>query len=165
MSAVINFWSKLLNKVEPGITLELDEIVYSKKHGHDICVMHLVGKNIFPKMTAEEILSNKQAMAGLSNEDLIKITRLDMEIKYKRNNFRVVEIDRNGMVLVENQFKERIRYSEKLIVSDPKLQDQLNGRDGVGIGYRVGLKEGAKTTKYKQDFLKRFLSLFKNSKA
>lgn len=162
MSAVVNFWSKLLNKIEPGVTLELDEIVYSKKHGHDICVMHLVGKNIFPKMPAEEILSNKQAMAGLSNEDLIKITRLDMEIKYKKNNLRVVEIDRNGMVLTENQFKERKRYSEKLIASDPSLQDQLNGRDGIRIGYRVGFKDGAKTTKYKQDFLKKLLSLFKN---
>lgn len=57
---------------------------YSKKYCHDICVMRLVGKNIFPLMTAEEILSSKSAMAGLSDEDLVKITRLDMEIKYKK---------------------------------------------------------------------------------
>jgi len=52
---------KIINKVESDITIELEEIVFSKKHGHEICIMHFVGKNIFPKMTTEEI-SSWQAM-------------------------------------------------------------------------------------------------------
>lgn len=162
MGAVINMWNRFLTKIEPVVTFELDEIIYSKKHGHEVCIMHIVGKNIFPIMTAEEILSNEQAMVGLSHDDLIKITRLDMEIKYKRNILRVVEADRNGTVLVENQFRERIRYSEKLIVTSPEIQDKLNSRDAIGIGYRTGLREGLKIIKDKSTFLGKILSHFKS---
>jgi len=161
MAARKNFWNRIFQNVEHTVTFELDDIIYSKKHGHEVCVMRLVGKNVFPIMTPKEILSSKDAMAGLSNEDLVKITRLDMEINYKKNALRLIETDRNGTTLFEDQYRKKIRYSDKLIVSSPEIQDRLNGRDGIRIGYKTGFKEGVKVNKDKQAFFKKLLRLLR----
>ncbi len=78
MSVLLNFLTKITNKIETDSTIELDEIIFSRRHGHNICVMHVKGKNIFPKMTAEQILSNPTAMLGLGKKDLIRIAQLDV---------------------------------------------------------------------------------------
>lgn len=156
MGKVVKILEKILDKMEPDSTIELEEIVYSKKHGHEICIMRLIGKNIFPKMTADEILSNPKARAGLSKEDLIKISQLDIQIKFKKNRLHIVEFDRNGTVVLEDEFLEKKRYSEKVISQDPMLLNKLNGSDSYRIGYRVGIKDGLSTLKQKQNVLGRF---------
>lgn len=164
MGVAINFIAKLLNTNDSVITLELDDIVFSKKHGHEICVMRIVGKNIFPKMTTEEILSNKQAMAGLSKEDLIRITKLHMEIKYNKDKLQLIEINRNGSVLLENRYKERVRYSENRIISDAKLQDKLMGSAALSLGYRFGLKHHINVLRQRSGFINKIVSFFKIEK-
>lgn len=160
MKNVVTIWSKLLDKLEPEVSLELDEIIYDKKYGHEICVMRLIGKNIFPKMTAEEILDNPKSRSGLSKEDIIIITRLDMEIKLKKDKLRMIEHKRNGTVVLENQYGNRKTYLENSISSNSKLLENLNGKHAYSIGYRVGFKEGFKTTHQKKNILgkvKKFL--------
>lgn len=149
MKTVTTMWSKFLDKIEPDVTLELEEIKFSKKYGHDVCVMHLVGKNTFPVMTTEEILSNPKARAGLSKDDLILITRLDMEIKLKKQSLKIIEHDRNGTVVLLNDAGERKRYSDRIISSDPNLLNALDGKDAHSIGYRVGFQDGFETMKQK----------------
>lgn len=144
MVKIEKFWNKFFDAIESEATLELEEIIYSKKHGHEICVMHLVGKNIFPKMTTEEILSNSKARAGLNKDDLITITRLDMEIQLKKNKLHLAEYDRNGTIVIENTQRERQRYSEIEIAANTEILNKLNGTEGYKIGYNIGLKE-AKT--------------------
>ncbi len=160
MGKVVKLLEKILDKVESDVTIELEEISFCKKYGHEICIMRLVGKNIFPKMSAEEILSNPKARAGLSKEDLITISQLDMQIKFKKNRLHVVEFERNGTVVLENEFLEKKRYSEKVISKDPVLLNQLNGNDSYRIGYRIGFKEGLSTAKQKQNALERFFGRF-----
>ena len=63
-SNVISYFGALVKKLEPEYTLRLEDIIYSKSHGHEICVMQLVGKSAFPKYTTEELLSNPRAMIG-----------------------------------------------------------------------------------------------------
>lgn len=164
MKNITNIWSKLLDKIESDVTLELDEIMFSKKHGHDVCIMHLIGKNTFPIMTTDEILSNPKARAGLSNDDLILITRLDMEIKRKKNNLRVVERDRNGTVVLSDETGERKRYSERLISLDPNLLDKLGGKDAHGIGYRVGFQDGFEAIKQKINLGRTIRNFFRFTK-
>jgi hypothetical protein len=165
MNRVVQFWSKFIDKIESDITLELEEIIFSKKHGHEICVMHLVGKNAFPKMTAEEILANPKARMGLNKDDLIEITQLAMKIKQRKNAWRVVEIDRNGLVLLENNVGAKKKCSIHEISSNQPLQDNLVGSHVYGIGYRVGFKDGFKdginVRQQKQHWLSKFLMLFK----
>ena len=164
MKNITNILTKLLDKIESDVTLELDEIKFSKKHGHDICVMHLIGKNTFPIMTADEILSNPKARAGLSNDDLILITRLDMEIKLKKNNLRVVERDRNGTVVLSNEAGERKRYAERLVSINTELLDKLNGKDAHGIGYRIGFQDGFAVIKQKINLGNTIRNFFKFTK-
>lgn len=166
MKNVVKLWSKLLDKLEPEVSLELDEIIYDKKYGHEICVMRLIGKNIFPKMTAEEILDNPKARAGLSKEDIIIITRLDMEIKLNKAKLRMVEHNRNGTVVIENKYGNRKTYLENNISSNGTLLENLNGKHAYSIGYRVGFKEGYKTIHQKKTILgkvKKFFKILKNS--
>ncbi|MCD6040345.1 MAG: uncharacterized protein K0S27_1745 [Gammaproteobacteria bacterium] len=145
MRDVNKLCSTLLDK------FKLDKIIFSKKHGHKICVIKLVGKNISPKMTAEEILSNPKTKAGLNKEDLITITRLDMEIKLRKEKFQLVEYDRNGTVILQNERGERKTYSEQTLSTSPDLLNLMNGKDGHTIGYRVGFKNGFHTVHQKRD--------------
>lgn len=165
MGAVASFISRLLNTSDSVITLELDDVIFSKKHGHEICIMRIVGKNIFPKMTTEEILENKQAMLGLSKDDLIAITKLHMEIKHNKDKLKLVEINRNGTVLFENKYKERIKYSESRIISDGKLQDKLEGSAALSLGYRFGLRQHIRILRQKGNLVSKIVSLFKVDKS
>lgn len=164
MQKVVKFWSRLLDKIETDVTLELDELEFSEKHGHEICVMHLIGKNIFPKMTAEEILSNPKARAGLSKDDLITITRLDMEIRLKKGRMRLVEMDRNGTLTLKNDLGEVKRYSEKYISMNNDLLKCLGGQDGYMVGYRVGFKDGRNIATQKERAFAKIRSFFNLSK-
>lgn len=157
-SNVLSYLGGLINKLEPEYTLRLDDIIYSKAHGHEICVMHLVGKNAFPKYTTEELLSDPNAMKGLSPEDAVIIARLDYIIKERRNKFEVLEVDRNGTVLLRDASGKTERYSEKKISSDRELIKRMGSEDAHNLGYRVGFKEGANLKKYKNSS---FLNIFR----
>lgn len=161
MGAVIKLWDKIISNLESKITYELDDIIYSKKHGQDVCVMRIIGKNIFPIMTSEEILSSKSAIAGLSIEDIIKITRLDMQIRYNKNKLRMIETNRDGTILFEDSLKNRVRYSEELLISTPEIQDKLNGKDAIHIGYKAGFKHGVKASRAKNNLVTNLLHLCK----
>lgn len=160
MKRIANIWSKVLDKIDPEVTIELDEVIHSKKHGHEVCIMRLVGKNIFPIMSPEEILSNKKAMMGLSREDLITITRLDMKIKTEKDKLRLIEIDRNGTLVLEDSYVQK-RYSELLVASDVSILNRLIGKDAYRIGYRVGLKEGITLNQKKKITKKNIFSLLR----
>lgn len=161
MGAVVSLFSNLLNRMEPDFTIELDDVIYSKKHGHEICVLHVIGKNIFPKMTTDEILSNPKAMAGLSKEDIIRITRLDIQIKDRINNIKVIEMDRNGTVILQDKFEQKT-YSVRELSTNPLIMDQLKGRDAFRIGYKLGFKECMLSLQQKKALIKnKLLSIFR----
>lgn len=147
---VIKLWSALVDKLEPEVTLELESIEYNPFYGHEICVLRLVGKNSFPKLTTHEILSNPKLMTGLSRDDLVKITKLDIEINEKKKKHKIVEIDRNGSVVLQNSHGETTRYSEKIISSNPAIIGSLNPNDAHRIGYKVGFKDGLSTSDEKK---------------
>lgn len=165
---IINFFSHLINRIEPEFTFRLVDIVYSPKHGHEICVMQLSGKNIFPKFTTEEILSNPSALLGLSSKDAVKITQLDYLIKERKKKCQVLEVDKNGTVLLMNSFGKTTRYSEKYISSNRELLNTMKSDDAHDLGYRVGFRDGFEIKKLKQkatnlfrDKLKRFIPYVK----
>lgn len=165
---IINFFSHLTNRIEPEFTFRLVDVIYSPKHGHEICVMQLSGKNIFPKFTAEEILSNPSALVGLSSKDAVKITQLDYLIKERKKKCQVLEVDKNGTILLKNSFGKISRYSEKYISSNRELLNTMKSDDAHDLGYRVGFRDGFEIKKFKQqtrnlfrDKLKRFIPYIK----
>lgn len=145
---VINFLSHFVNHIEPQYTLRLQSIEFSPKHGHEICVMQLVGKNSFPKYTAEEIISDPKVMVGLSPQDAVYITQLDHIIKERKKKCRVLEIDCNGSIVLQDEKGRIKRYSERSISSNRELLNSMSGRDAHDLGYRVGFKDGLAVTRY-----------------
>ena len=101
---IINFFSYWINKVEPEYTFRLVEIIYSEKHGHEICVMQIVGKNIFPKFTPEELLSNRSALIGLNPTDLLTISELSHRIKDRKRNSQILEVDKKWNYIASRLF-------------------------------------------------------------
>ncbi len=164
MGATVSIFDRFFGYKEDGATLALDEICYSKKHGHEICVIRMVGKNIFPRMATDEILTNKHIVDSLSREDLVKITKLHMEIKQRRDSLNLIEVDRNETILFENQYKEKIRYSSKHILSDPKIQNKLQGKVAFSIGYRLGFKEGSSLAKRKNSIVSKIVEFIRIKK-
>ena len=149
-SNVISYFGGLVNKLEPEYTLRLEDIIYSKSHGHEICVMQLVGKSAFPKYTTEELLSNPSAMIGLSPQDAVTITRLDYTIKERKRKYQVLEVDRNGTILLRDSSGKECRFSEKHISSTRKMIKDMRSEDAHDLGYRVGFREGVNAKKYKK---------------
>lgn len=147
---VIAYLGNMVRKLEPEFTLRLVDIVYSKSHGHEICVMHLTGKNAFPKCTTEELLADPKAMIGLSPMDAITITRLDYAIRERKRKLQVLEVDRNGTILLRDSSGRECRYSEKLISSQRDMIKDFNSEDAHDLGYRVGFREGFSAKKYKK---------------
>lgn len=147
-SNVISFFGSLVSKFEPQYTLRLEDIIYSKSHGHEICVMQLVGKSAFPKYTTEELLSDPNAMIGLSPQDAVTITRLDYLIKERKRKLKVLEIDRNGTILLRDSSGKEVRYSEKHISSSREIIKDMISEDAHDLGYRVGFKDGFGAKKF-----------------
>ncbi|MGQ3891822.1 hypothetical protein [Legionella sp. CNM-4043-24] len=146
---VIAFMGSLVRKLEPEFTLRLVDVIYSKAHGHELCVMQVVGKNAFPTCTAEELLADPKAMLGLSPQDAVTITRLDCAIKERKNRLRVLDVDRNGTILLRDESGNECRYSEKLLSSERELLKSLDGEDAHDLGYRVGFREGFQINRHK----------------
>lgn len=149
-SNIVSFFSNLINKIEPEYTWRLVDIIYSKKHGHEICVMHLAGKSAFPKFTAEELLSDPHAMKGMSALDAVSITKLDYVIKDRKKKSIIIEIDRNGTILLGDSLGRERRYAEKFVSSNREMINSLHSQDAHDLGYRVGFREGINIKKVKK---------------
>lgn len=145
---VISYLGYLAKRIEPAYTIRLEDIIYSKSHGHEICIMQLVGKSAFPKYTPEELLSDPRAMDGLSPQDAVQITRLDHLIKERKKKLQVLEIDRNGTILLMDSSGKEQRYSEKNISRSREMIKEMHSEDAHDLGYRVGLREGLGIKKY-----------------
>lgn len=150
---IINFFSYWINKVEPEYTFRLVEIIFSEKHGHELCVMQIVGKNIFPKFTPEELLSNRSALVGLSPDDLLIISKLSYLIKDRKRHSQILEVDTNGIIMLRDPSGRVIRYVEKYISSNRELLDTFKGSDGYDIGYRVGGRESLEDKRFKKQIV------------
>lgn len=148
-SAVVSFLGGLIKKVEPTYTIKLIDIVYSKAHGHEICILQLVGKNTFPKYTTSELLADPEAMIGMSPLDAATIAILDCRIKERKGKQKVLEIDRNGTVLLRDSAGVERRYSERLVSADREMIRSLESEDAHDLGYRVGFNDGLDIKKYK----------------
>ena len=156
---IIQLLSYMVDKLEPDYTLKLQSIEFSSKHGHEICVMQLAGKNAFPKYTANEILSNPKAMVGLSPQDAVTITKLDYLIKERKRRLHVLEIDTNGTIVLMDTSGKVKRYSEKEISSERILLGSMNSEDAHDLGYRVGFREGFSIIKKQEKIL---ITIIKN---
>ena len=98
----------------------------------------------------EELLSDPSAMIGLSPQDAVTITRLDYTIKERKRKYQVLEIDRNGTILLRDSSGKECRFSEKNISSTREMIKDMRSEDAHDLGYRVGFREGVNAKKYKK---------------
>lgn len=143
MSKVVSILQRIIERAEPDITLKLEKVIYSPRHKHEICVLQLIGKNAWPRMTPQEILEDPQTIRGLSQEDVVKITRLDEKIKMRVKELKVLEIDVNGTIILEDKRGNVRRFSEKKLSENRKMLAKLSSLDAHDLGYRVGFREGS----------------------
>ncbi|MCB1454677.1 MAG: hypothetical protein KDJ43_13625, partial [Rhizobiaceae bacterium] len=129
--------------LEPEYTLRLVGVEYSAKHGHEICIMQLSGKNAFPKYTPRELLSNPRSMSGLSPQDAVAIAKMDEVIRQRKERHKVLEFDKNGTIVLKMPSGSEQRFSEKYLSTNRRdlLQDMLS-EDAHDLGYRVGFRDG-----------------------
>ena len=144
----LDYLNYLVQRVERDYTMRLKDIVYSKAHGHEICIMQQLGRSSLLEYTVEELLSNLDTMIGLSPEDTVTITRLDHLIKERKKKLLVLEVDRNGSILLIDFYGNEQRYSEKHISSSRELIKEMKSEDAHDLGYRVGFREGLFAKKY-----------------
>lgn len=164
---VVSYLGGLIKGVEPQYSIKLIDIIYSKSHGHEICVLQLVGKNSFPKYTAAALIADPESMVGMSPQDAVAIATLDCRIKERKEKHKILEIDRNGTILLRDSCGREQRYSEQLLSSDRVMIRHLNSEDAHDLGYRVGFRDGFDCKKYKNKnsiFKDKILNLISFSK-
>lgn len=127
---------------------KLIDIIYSDKHNHKICLIQSTGKNIFLKLSAQDIINNPDLLLSLSPRDIVSIARLDDEIEYmtKAHPITIKEIVR-GEEKSEPKFiiskigKENlIRLSLNEIISQ-ELTFSFKKEDIYRIGYLKGVSD------------------------
>ncbi|MCF6768377.1 hypothetical protein L3V86_08375 [Thiotrichales bacterium 19S11-10] len=137
-----------LNKASsPKPTLRLDSIFHSEAHGYPICTIQVIGHNIFTKITAREILTDKELFRHLSYKDYEKIIRLDEQIKIYIDK-KIISLNSyqssfgskydhviNVLKYGEEQ-QRRLFLSE--IENNKDLQDCFMGSDAFKLGYLSG---------------------------
>ena len=101
-------------------------------------------------------------MIGLSAVDAVAIAKLDQKIKERRRKCRVLEVDRNGTVLLSDNHGKIRRYSEKLISSRRDMIAILTSHDAHDLGYRVGYRDGVADSAYKQKLSHKLKARFSN---
>ena len=154
---IVSFLGGLIKGVEPQYSINLIDIIYSKSHGHEICVLQLVGKNSFPKYSAAELIASPESMVGMSPKDAVAIATLDCRIKERVGKHKVLEIDRNGTILLRDSSGKEKRYSECMLSSNREMIKHLDSEDAHDLGYRVGFRDGIDCKK-----IKRKCSVFKD---
>ncbi|WP_419421552.1 hypothetical protein ACNVED_16325 (plasmid) [Legionella sp. D16C41] len=139
---VTDFFHYLLKSESDKDSLRLIDIIYSKSHKSEVCIVQLIGKNVFPTYTAKAILSDKRLFNSFSREDLLLIKELDTKINEREKRRTVLEVDMCGTILLKDSKGNIKRYAEKLISTDQELLESLDSVDAFSIGYRVGYKDG-----------------------
>lgn len=149
MENVKDFIQYLLKSNDDSDSLKLIDFFYSSSHSEEVCRVQLIGKNIFPIYTTDEILKSKKLFDAFSKEDLLKIKEIDLRIKERTTRNTVLEIDLNGTILLKDGRGRIKRYAERLISSDKEMIASLNSHDAHSLGYRVGYKDGLNATNEK----------------
>lgn len=127
---------------QPKVTLKFCRVIYCPHKKQELCAMQLIGKNSFPHYSPYKILSTKHLLRAISAEDAVIITRLDEKIRRRHRQCRVLETDRNGTILIEDEFGKVQRLAEVLAAKDPELLAKLDGLHAYNLGYRMGQKNG-----------------------
>lgn len=61
--------------------LKLSHITYSKRLGYEICIVQVIGKNIFSEFEAQYLITQPRILNGFSHQDVVRITLLAAQIK------------------------------------------------------------------------------------
>tara|TARA_Y100000588_G_C14244626_1_gene920884 strand:- start:673 stop:1176 length:504 start_codon:yes stop_codon:yes gene_type:complete len=153
---VKDFFQYLIKSDSEKDSLKLIDIIYSKFHNSEVCLVQLAGKNAFPVYKTSEILNNKKILNAFSREDILLVKDLDNKIKEREKKHKILEVNPNGTILLKNAKGQIKRYAEKFISSNPSFIDSLASQDAHSIGYRVGYRDGiqdgslARSSKYEK---------------
>lgn len=76
------------------VTFKLVAIHFSKKHGHDICVLQMLGRNVFTELDPRQIVATPEILNSLSPSDTIEVGRLieRLEAEMEQGCYRLLEV-------------------------------------------------------------------------
>lgn len=126
---------------------KLIDIIYSDKHSHKICLIQSSGKNIFLKLSAQDIINNPDFLLRLSPRDIVSIARLDDEIEYmsKAHPITIKEMVRGEEENNEPKFivseigKENLMRLSLNEIINQELTFSFKKEDIYRIGYLKGI--------------------------
>ncbi len=137
----------LENKIHP-YSMKFCGTRHSRKHGHDICIVQVIHKNIWPELTAKEIIQNPDLIKNFSPEDLVKIAKIDSKIETEMNQsaYKVLEFNHDQTVLIQQTGKAYVHsVSCESIAQNKMILRRLNSEDAYCIGYMNGTNQVQKT--------------------
>lgn len=126
--------------------LRYDDYIYHSLRRAYVCRVQKVGTKTFVYMTPSEIINDEGVLSNFSSKDGVIIERHFQSEKARRNKLELLETDTiKGTVLFKDYQGKKTRYAEKTILLDEELQNKISSKVVAQIGYRAGVKDGAKS--------------------
>ena len=104
------------------------------------------GDHSFPEFSFKEIKYNEDVLFAVNPYDLIKITEINSNYEYLKNQLKIDEILRNNLYKLSNEIDSNI-FSGDEICENPLLIDQIVKSDLFKIAYNTGFNRGRKLSK------------------
>ena len=120
-----------------AISLKFSHLSFCQRKRQEVCVMQLIGKNSFPTYTPYEIIKSPDILKAISAEDAIIIAQLDEKIRQDKKRCKILEFDRNGTLLLRNEYGKTERMASRLAAKDTALINRLDSLSAFKLGLRV----------------------------
>ncbi len=137
----------LINERTPSNNFRFCSTKFSRKHGHDICVIQVKGKSIYPEFTAAEIINNPELLLEFSREDVVTITKIHMHIEYLKKNkmYSICEMPLrqkdNIFIIQKVGDKNYNSINSSMFSRNIDFLENFSSIDAYNFGYVNGVKE------------------------
>lgn len=121
--------------------LKLSHVAFSRRFGHEICVIQVIGKNAFAEFEAEYLINHPNILKAFAHEDVVTITKLAEEVKQnlQAKTCKIREIpypNTEELIVIEEAGMSNFRaVTLSDISSDEGFLNRFKPRDAFQLGY------------------------------
>ncbi|MCW5590136.1 MAG: hypothetical protein KIT27_10820 [Legionellales bacterium] len=156
-------YSEIKHIREQQPLLRYSAIEYSKKTQSFVCLIQVVGKNVFYRIPPQTILENEEFLYSFSQADIKIITIANEKIKSFKK-YEVIEFEQDSdehYLIVKNSQTAKLKKIIMNEFNDAEITKNFSPADAFRIGYNKSLID-TKKFRHELSTIKKNLKISKN---
>lgn len=137
-------------EIDKEYPLILDDMIFSKKYMHDVCVLRVVGTETYLKVTPSEIISQPKFYNSIPPAHLLAIKELNDRVNQDKMKNSIIEEDCSGNFYLKSGDILHIDNADK----NHPLLENLERRDIYRIAWEKGEGSSRRNNKEMHQLLK-----------